>query len=134
MALGVGAPGNGQSHQVHRRRRLAAIWVAAEHDRADLAAADAALAVEGHRKSVAGVLQGWDVGEQGPGVDVDGVAAGRLHHRHPRRIEGVGEVGGGPDPVAQVVLVGHLAEALGDGLEVAPGEAPVSGEALGEDQ
>ena len=74
------------------------------------------------------------MGEQGAGVDVDGVAAGGLHDRHAGAHQPVAEVRRRSDPVAEVVVVDHLAQALGDRLEVAAGEPAVGGEALGEDE
>ena len=73
-------------------------------------------------------------GQQRRGVEVDGVAADRLHARDARLDQRLAEVGGGADPVAQVVLVDHLAQPLGDRLEVAPGQAAVGGESLRQDQ
>ena len=67
-------------------------------------------------------------------VEVDRVAADGLDDRDAGRVERLAEVGGRADAVAQVVLVDDLAQALGDRLEVAPGEAAVGREALGEDQ
>ena len=52
----------------------------------------------------------------------------------PARVERLAEVGGRADPVAEVVVVDGLAEALRDRLEVAPGEPAVGREPLGEDQ
>ena len=105
-----------------------------EHDRADLAAADAALEVERDGERLARVLERRDVRQQRPRVEVDGVAAERLDERDAGRVERLAEVGRRADPVAQVVLVDDLAQALGDRLEVAAGEAAVGREALGQDQ
>ena len=52
----------------------------------------------------------------------------------PDGVERLAEVGGRADPVAQVVLVDHLGQALGDGLQVASGQAAVGREALGQDE
>ncbi len=46
----------------------------------------------------------------------------------------VGEVLGGSDAVAQVRLLHHLLEPARDGFEVVPGQPPVGGKPLGEDQ
>ena len=108
--------------------------MAAEHDGADLAAADAALAVERDRQRLARVVERRDVGQQRPRIEVDRVAADRLDDRDAGRVERLAEVGGRADPVAQVVLVDDLAQALGDRLEVAAGEAAVGREALGQDE
>jgi hypothetical protein len=65
-----------------------------EHHRPDLAAADAALAIEGDGQRLARVRQRGDVREKRPRVEVDGVAAERLHQRHPRRVERLAEIRG----------------------------------------
>ena len=134
VALGVGPAGDRQADQVHRGRGLGPVRVAPEHDRADLAAADPAHLVERDGQRLARVVERRDVRQEGPGVEVDGVTADRPDDRHPGRVERVAEVGGRADPVAQVVLVDDLAEALGDRLEVAAGQAAVGREALGQDE
>ena len=97
-------------------------------------APDAALAVERDRERLARVLERWDVRQQRARIDVDGMAADRLHDRDAGAGKRLAEIRGGADPVAEVVLVDDLAEALRDRLEIAAGEAAVRGEALGEDQ
>ena len=67
-------------------------------------------------------------------VDVDRVATGRFHDRHARAIERVGEIFGRTDAVAEVIGLDRFGETLSDRLEVAPGEAAVRREALGEDE
>ena len=73
-------------------------------------------------------------GSRAAGIEVDRMAANRLHARDARLDQRLAQVGGGSDPIAQVVLVDHLAQALGDGLEVASRQAAVGREALGQDQ
>ncbi len=90
--------------------------------------------VQRDRERLTRVRERRDVGEQGAGVDVHRVAAGGLHDRHAGALQPVAEVGGGPDAVAQVVVVDDLAQPLRDGLEVTAGEPAVGGEALGEDE
>ena len=75
-----------------------------------------------------------DVRQHARGVDVDGVAAGRLDDGHAVVGDVAAQVAGGDDAVAQVVGVQHLLQADGDGVEVAAGESAVGGEALGEDE
>ncbi len=134
VALGVGPARDREADEVHGRRGLGPVGVPPEHDGADLAAADPALVVEGDGQRLAGVVERRDVGEEGPGVEVDGVAADRPDDGHARLRQRLAEIGGAGDPVAQVVIVDHLAQALGDRLEVAAGEAAVGREALGEDE
>src|SRR5258707_386069 len=80
---GLGAPRDGQPHQLHVGRRLAAIRMAPEHHRPDLAAPDATLPVEGHGQRLARILERRKVREQRSGIHVDGVAADRLYARDP---------------------------------------------------
>jgi hypothetical protein len=54
------------------------------------------------------------VRQQRPRVDVDGVAADGQDDRYPGRVEGLAQVLGRADAVAQVVLVDRFAQALGD--------------------
>ena len=106
----------------------------AEHHRPDLDAAHAALEVERVGERDARVGERRDVRQQRAGVDVDGVAAGRLDDRHAGRDQLVAEVLGGADAVAQVLLVDDLLEPARDRLEVVAGQPAVGGEALGQDQ
>ena len=63
--------------------------------------------------------------QEGAGVEIDRVAAGRLHDGHARCGDVFAEVGGGGDAIAQVVLFERLLQADGDGLEIAAGETAV---------
>ncbi len=133
VALGVRAAGNGQSHKFLVSREVGSIWLdLSEHDRTDLDSAYAAVEVEGAGKRLRRVLRGWDVREQGGGVEVDGVASGWPHDRDTGASRLVGQVGRGRRSVAKVLGVEGLDEAAGDGFEVVSGETSVSGEALRE--
>ena len=81
VALGVGTAGDGEADQVQRGRGLGAVGVQAEHHRADLAAADPALEVQGAGEGLARVGQRVDVRQHRPGVDEHGVAAERHDDR-----------------------------------------------------
>jgi len=61
------------------------------------------------------------------------VAAERDDDRHSRGLQRLTEVGDRAHPVAQVVMVGALGQALGDRLQVTAGQPAVGREALGED-
>ena len=63
-------------------------------------------------------------------VDEYGVPAGRLHDRHAKRHEPLADIGVGADAIGEIVLVDDFAQALGDGFEIAPGEAAVGRKAL----
>ena len=105
-----------------------------EHDRADLAPADTALAIEGHRQRLPRVGQGRDVRQQHRRVEVHGVAAYRLDARYSGIHQRLSEIRRRADPVAQVVLLDHLLETLRDGFEVATSEAAIGGKTLRQDQ
>ena len=134
VALGVRPARDGQPDQVHARRVLAAVGMPAEHHRADLARPDAAGLVERHRQGLPGVGQRRDVRQQRARVQVDRVPTDRLQHRDPVPDQRIAEVRGGLDPVAQVVVVDHLPQPLGQRLEVTPGQTAVGREPLGQDQ
>ena len=134
LARGVRAPRNREPQELEARMPvLPRRRIAAGHDRADLGAAHAAREVERARERPAGEAGRRDVRQRLAGVQVDGVAAGRLDDRGTGRGERLAEVGDLGDAVAQVLLVHHLVEADRDHLEVAPGEAAVGREALGHD-
>ena len=88
------------------------------------------MAIQFHRQGLRRELAACDVRQHALGVNVDGVAAGRLDDRH----TGVGDVPakvvGGYDPVLQVIRVEDLFKAHRDGFEVAAGESAIGGEAL----
>ena len=77
---------------------------------------------------------GRDVGQEGAGIDVDGVASGRLDDGDSRVGDVVAKIGGGSDAIFEIVVVQGFLQADGDGFEVASGEAAVGGVALGEDE
>jgi len=78
-------------------------------------------------------VQRVQVRQQGPRVDEDRVASEGDDNRYARGLQRLTEVGDRPHPVAQVAVVGALAQALGDRLQVPAGQPAVGGEALGED-
>ena len=92
VALRVGAAWDGEPHEIHRRGRLAPVRLPAEHDGADLAAADSAGDVERHRERLAGVLERRDVRQQRTRVDVDRVPAGRLQDREAGALQALRQV------------------------------------------
>ena len=68
------------------------------------------------------------------GVEIDGVAARRLHNRHAVLGNVVAKVSRRGDPVAQVVFLQRLLHAHRDRLQIAAGESAVGGIALGQNQ
>ena len=62
------------------------------------------------------------------------MSADGLHHRDARPTQCVAQVGRRTDAVAQVVGADGFAQSLGQGLEVATGQAAVGGEAFGQDE
>ena len=71
--------------------------------------------------------------QERPGVDVDRVAAERLHERHSGCEQAVAEIRGRARAVAEIVVVDGLGEALRDRLEVASGEPAVRRKPFRED-
>jgi hypothetical protein len=94
VRLRVNPPGDGQAHQLHRPGRLRPVGMHPEHDRADLAAADAALPVQGDRQRLPGILERRDVREERGRIEVDGVAADRLHAGDAGLDQRLAQVGG----------------------------------------
>ena len=73
VTLRVNAAGNGEADEVHLR-------VFAEHERADFDGADAAFQIELVGESDAGELGRRNMWEEGAGVEINGVTAGRLNN------------------------------------------------------
>ena len=134
VALGVGPSRDGETDEVHRRRRLRSVGMPAEHHGADLASPDPAGAIELHGQRLTRELERRDVRQERPRIEIDRVAAEWLDARDAGLDERVAEVGGRTRAIPEIVLVHHLRETLGDCLEVTAREPPVRREALGEDQ
>jgi len=98
VALGVNASRNCQAHQVH-----GGVW--AEHKRPDFDRPDAAFQIERATECHAGEARGWDVRQEGAGVEVDGVAARRLHDGHALGGDVSAKVRRRSDTVLQVILL-----------------------------
>ena len=92
------------------------------------------MAVEFHGQRLAGELVRRDVGQHARGIDIDGVAAGRLDDGDAVVGDVAAEVAGGDDAVVQVVGVEDLFQADGDRVQVAAGQSAVGGEAFGQDE
>ncbi len=67
-------------------------------------------------------------------IDIDGVAAGRLHDRHAAVGDVPAQVARGNDPVAQVIGIENFLQSHRDGVQIAAGQPAVGRKALGEDQ
>ena len=87
--------------------------------------------VELHGQRLARVLQGRDMRQEALGVDVHGMATGRLHDRDACLGNVPRDVLRGGDAVVQVVLLHHFFQADGDGVQVARGEHAAGGIAGG---
>ncbi len=134
MALRVHAARDGEAHELHARGHEGPVLPTAEHQRADLHGADARGQVQFAGQGLGRIAGGRDVRQQARGVEVNRVPARRLDDRHSRRSQAVAQILDRADPVLEVVLVEHLAQADRHRLEVAPGQAAVGREALAEDQ
>ena len=116
-------------------RRTRSIFAASANIRVPISTrADAAFEIELGGQRDAGKLVGGNVRQEGAGVEIDGVAAGRLHDGDSLLRDVVAEIRGGGDAVAQVVLFERFLHADGDGFEVAAGEAAIGGIAFSQDQ
>src|SRR6185436_1688335 len=102
----------------------------AEHHAADLARADAALEIQPGDDGLSRERMRPDVREEAARIDVDRVAAGRLHRGDAGGVESVREIAHRGEPVLEVALVEHLAQADGERLEIARRTAAVRRESL----
>ena len=75
VALGVNAARNGQPHQVHLAPRR-------KHQRANLHRANSAFQIQLRSQRHAGKLLQRNVRQESARIQIDGVAARRLHDRH----------------------------------------------------
>ena len=96
MALRVDAAGHGETDQVHGAGGFGAVRLAAEHDGADLAGADAARFIHRAGQGLSGIAQRRNVGQEGARVDEHGMPACGLHHRNTHRVQAFGDVGIAP--------------------------------------
>ena len=119
VALRVRAPGNGKPHELHRGGSFGAVGLKAEHDAADLAAADTTGLVERNGQGLSGKQVRGDVGQERPGVEVDGVTTDGLNDGHACGEQRVAQVRRGADPVAQVVVLHDFFQSLRDRLQIA---------------
>src|SRR5579871_6172266 len=92
------------------------------------------MAVELDGERLAGKLAAGDVGQHAAGIDIDGVAAWRLDDGDAMIGEVAAQIARGDDAVAEIIGIEDLFESNGDSIEIAPGEAAICGEALGEDE
>ena len=67
-------------------------------------------------------------------IEIDRMAARRLHDRHALARDVVAQVRRRRDAIAQVVLFEHFLNADGDRFQVAPGQAAIGRIAFGQDQ
>src|ERR1700693_462069 len=114
MALGVDAARDGETDQVH-------LSGGGEHQRADFDGADSAFEVEFGGKSYSRELIGRNVRQEGAGVEVNRVAAGRLDDGHSLRRDVITQICGRGDAVAQVVFFERFLHANGNGFQIAAG-------------
>ena len=123
VALRVDAARNGEAHEVHLRG-------GGEHQRADFDGANAAFEIKFGGEGDAGELVLRNVRQEGARVEVDGVAARRLHDGHAVLCDVIAQIGGGSDAVAEIVFVERFLDADSDGFEIASGKAAVGGDSL----
>src|ERR1039458_2243843 len=124
----VGINGTGKS------TLLRIVAGAGEHQGTDLYGADSAFEIKFCGERDAGKLIRRNVREEGPGVKVDGVAAGGLNDGHTLARDVIAEIGRRSDAVTEVVFFEGFLHADRDGFEISSGEAAVGRIALGEDE
>ena len=81
-----------------------------------------------------GVVQRVDMRQQCACIQIHRMPANWLHHRHPRLNQGVAQIGGGTNAVAQVIVIHHFFQTLRQRFQITPSKTAVGGEAFGEDQ
>jgi len=98
VALGIDAAGNREADQIHLCR-------AREHQSADFYAANSAFQIKfgGERNSRELIRR--NVREEGTGIQIDRMAAGRLDYGNALACDVIAEICGRGDAVAQVVLL-----------------------------
>jgi hypothetical protein len=129
----VDAARNGEAHEFWTAV-VVGLGVAAGADDAALHGAHAAVHIEGRGEALGGELVLRQVGEEGLGVEEDGVAAEGLHGGHTRLLQLQSEVGHLVHAGGDVGVLHHLADAHGHGFEVAAREASVGRHALEDDE
>src|ERR1017187_4935586 len=127
VALRVHPPRNRQAQQLVPRRL-------AEHQAADLHAAYPRVPVQFHGQRLPRKLRRRYVRQHARRVDINGVPSRRLHNRDPAVRDVPPQVARGLDPVVQIILVQHFLQTHRDGVQVAPRQAAVGRETLGENQ
>ena len=127
VALRINAAGNGQAHEIHLRG-------GGEHQRTDFYGADSAFQIKLCCQGYAGELVGGNVGEEGAGIEIDGVSAGRLDNGDSLSGDVIAQVRRRGDAVAEVIFFESFLHAYCDGLEIAPSKATISRVSLGENQ
>ena len=124
VALRVDAPRHREAHEFERSGYLSTGCVSlAEHDGANLDAADAGMEVQPAAESLARELRDRHVREERLRVEEYGMPAHRQHQRHARSFEPIAEVLNRCLSIAEVVLIEHLHDANGNRLEVASRES-----------
>ena len=127
MALRVDAARNCQTDQVE-------LGISAKHQRANLDRADSAFEIQFVRQRDAGELIRGDVRQKGARIEINRVAARRLHDGDAMLRDVIAEVSGGGDAIAQIVFVERLLHADGDGFEITSGQTAIGWVAFGQDE
>ena len=105
-----------------------------EHDRADLARADACMAIEFDNDRLTGKLLGRNMWHEAPSIEIDRVATRRLQDGYSGSDQLLTKILYRAQAVGKIGFVDHFLQPLRDGLQVTTSESSVSCEAFGYDE
>src|SRR5579864_2962394 len=105
-----------------------------KHNRSDLDRPHAGMTVQFDRQSLTGKLRTGDVRKHPSGINIDGVATGRLDNRYAMVGDVPSKVGRRCNAILQVFGLENLVETDCDRFQIAPSQAAVSRKTFGEDE
>ena len=127
VTLGINPPWNREPDQIHLRG-------ARKHQKTDFHAANSSFQIKLCCQRNTWKLIRRDMRQERSGIEIDGVTTRWLHDRNAMARNVIAQISRRGDAVAQVVLFQRFLHANGDGLEIAPGQAAVSGIPFRQDQ
>jgi hypothetical protein len=127
VALGVDAARDRQPDEVHFCRR-------SEHQCADLNRSDSSSQIEFERECNTRELLRRNMRQKRTCINVNRVAAGRLHNRHAFGRDVIAQIPGRSDPISEVIFFERLLQTHRNGFEVAASQSAICGLALRQNQ